>query len=69
MRKLWRFLSVKRRWRIPHWHDVAHRAEHSAHFLYMGLVAIETNYYYRYAAGAIVVITVISFFIHEGEGE
>jgi hypothetical protein len=63
--KLWKILTAKRRFRVPTLHAVVHKGEHFAHMTYLGLVSVETKYWYGKAAGVMLIIAVVSLFIHE----
>jgi hypothetical protein len=50
-------------------HVVCHKGEHLFHSLYLGMVSVEAHGYYRYAAGAALVVIMLDFFMHLGAPE
>ncbi len=46
-----------------------HKGEHLLHSLYLGMVSVEAHGYYRYAAGAAVVVILLDFVMHLGATE
>jgi hypothetical protein len=58
-------LTKRRTLRIPSMQTVVHKGEHFAHMTYLGLVSVETRYWYGKVAGVMLVIAVVSLFIHE----
>lgn len=67
--KLADFAHRPRHWRVPDIHTLCHKGEHFVHLTYLGLVYYESHAWYGKAAGVLFCITVVSFFIGEGEGE
>lgn len=65
--KIWKVLTKRREFRIPSMHDLVHKGEHFAHMAYLGLVSVESHYWYGKAAMVMLVLTIMSIFIHEGE--
>lgn len=61
-------LVRRRELRFPSLHTIIHRGEHIAHNAYMSLVGVyKFDEWYGKAAIAVVVLVVVSFFVHEEE--
>lgn len=54
---------------VPSMHELVHKGEHFCHMTYLGLVSVEVKYWYGKAAAVMLVLTVVSLFIGEGESE
>lgn len=51
--------------RVPSLRTLVHKGEHFAHMTYLGLVSVESHYWYGKVACLMLVIAVVSLFIHE----
>jgi hypothetical protein len=55
------------RFHVPSVSHLLHKGEHVVHMGYFGLVAMEAHGSYRYAAGVLLVMSVLGLFFHEAE--
>lgn len=65
---IWEELNKPRHFHWPDSHTVhefVHRADHWVHRSYLFLVSIEVKYWYGKAALVLLVIEIISIFVHE----
>lgn len=58
-------IRAKFRFRMPDRHSLYHQAHNTVHCTYLGAVFKEAHGFYGYAAGVLLVIIILGFFIGE----
>lgn len=59
-------LRKPRRFVIPTRHDLIHHGEHFAHMAYLGLVSVESHYWYGKVAAVGLCFALAALFIRDG---